>query len=207
MRIAGTSVYLEIKMAAIGAKTAESWAHAKTRENIFVVCFLSASSIKRHVQQLAVIALVPFISAATRKNQKFSARHQIRAGIHQPIVSKMAVAFLLPILSVNGPLKNEKKICESVVIVTIKPTRVSVNPRASIYTDIYGIHRFIERPQRGSVYTHARGFPLSSFNVENNESFMSEQVFPVHCSTIINQIWRKFNYYTGIKLDKNNRFL
>jgi hypothetical protein len=71
--------------------------------------------------------------------------------MHHARMSKTAVAFLLPILSVIGPEKKENSICISMFIVTRNPIRESVNPSASIYTEIYGMHRFMERPQSGSV--------------------------------------------------------
>ena len=132
IRIAGTRVSLEIKIAEIGAKNAENCAHAITMENIRVTCFFSASSIKRQVHELLTTPVAPLRSAAARKNQKFSARHQIKAGIHHAKTSKIAVDFLLPILSITGPLKTEKIIWESMLIVTIKPIRVSLKPNDSI---------------------------------------------------------------------------
>jgi hypothetical protein len=132
MRIAGTNVRREIKIAVIGAKTAESWAQIITIEYIVVISFFSASSTKRQCQEFCVTPLVPFNMPAARKNQKFYARHQIRAGMHHASMSKMAVAFLLPSLSVMGPLKKENTIWDTVLIVTRNPTRVSLKPIASM---------------------------------------------------------------------------
>jgi len=114
MRIAGTRVSRENRTAEMGAKKTESCTAATIREFIPVIWLFFASSISKQSQALAGICMAPLNKAATKKNQKPSARHQIIQGTHQAKKSKKAVAFRRPNLSVTGPLKKAKTTWENV---------------------------------------------------------------------------------------------
>ena len=78
-----------------------------------MIWLFSASSTRRQSQELVGTFMAPLSRAATKKNQKFSARSHIRQGILQAIKSKIAVVFRRPSLSVMGPLKKAKTTWES----------------------------------------------------------------------------------------------